>query len=314
MQVHHQLSDTKVLSPTALAVGTFDGVHQGHLELIKALCETAAEKNLQSAVLTFVDMPLCYFFPNKCPRLLTLAEEKIARFAATGIDHLWIVPFDQTVASQEYDVFVKSTLVEKLRMKLLMAGPDFALGKGRRGDLPALQELGKSLEYEVKVLSQKYFYKDAPVSSTRTRAALEEGRLQDTNAMLGRNFRFSGEVISGRGWGKRLGMPTINIAFPARKVLPAPGVYAARARLDDAIEWLPTALSIGDNSSVGGNEISVEFHIIGKSILPPQTAEVEMVSWYRAQQHFENLDLLAAKMQRDVEEIAQILTAEELRA
>lgn len=308
MHVHHQLSALKVLSPTALAVGTFDGVHRGHLELIKALRETAADNNLQSAVLTFVDMPQCYLFPDKCPRLLTLAEEKIAQFAATGIDHLWIVPFNQTIATQEYDVFVKSTLVETLRMRLLLAGPDFALGKGRRGDLGALRKLGESLNYHVKVLSQKYFYKDAPVSSTRTRAALEEGRLQDGNAMLGRNYRFSGKVISGRGWGKRLGMPTINVAFPARKVLPAPGVYAARARLDDAAEWLPAALSIGDNSSVGGNEISVEFHVIGKDIPPPKSAEVEMVSWHRAQQHFENLDLLAAQMQRDVVEISSALS------
>jgi riboflavin kinase/FMN adenylyltransferase len=309
MFIHHQLSAPKVLSPTALAVGTFDGVHRGHLELIKTLRETAAQNNLQSAVLTFVDMPFCYFFPNKCPRLLTLAEEKITQFAATGIDHLWIVPFNQAIASQEYDAFVKSTLVEKLGMRSLVAGPDFALGKGRRGDLSALRELGKSLHYDVKVLSQKYFYKDAPVSSTRTRAAFEEGSLQDGNVMLGRNYRFSGKVISGRGWGKRLGMPTINVAFPARKVLPAPGVYAARARLDEATEWLPAALSIGDNSSVGGNEISVEFHVIGKSILTPKIAQVEMVSWHRAQQHFENLDSLAAQMQRDVETIAAILSA-----
>lgn len=307
MLVHHQLSAPKVLSPTALAVGTFDGVHRGHLELIKTLRQTAAEENLQSAVLTFVDMPYCYLFPDKCPRLLTLADEKIAQFVATGIDHLWIVPFNQEIASQEYDVFVKSTLIEKLGMRSLVAGPDFALGKGRHGDLTALRELGKSLNYDVKVLSQKYFYKDAPVSSTRTRAALEDNSLQDANAMLGRNYRFSGDVISGRGWGRRLGMPTINIAFPARKVLPAPGVYAARARLDDATQWLPAALSIGNNSSVGGSEISVEFHVIGATIPTPKTAEVEMVSWYRAQQHFENLDLLAAQMQRDVEKIADIL-------
>jgi len=303
MHIHHQLSDTKVLSQMALAVGTFDGVHCGHLELIKTLRQTAAENHLQSAVLTFVDMPYCYFFPDQCPRLLTLAEEKIARFATTGIDHLWIVPFNQEIASQEYDAFVKSTLVEKLGMRMLVAGPDFALGKGRRGDLTALRELGKSLDYGVKVLSQKYFYKDAAVSSTRTRAALEEGSLQDANAMLGRNYRFRGKVISGRGWGRRLGMPTINVAFPARKVLPAPGVYAARARLDDAAEWLPAALSIGDNSSVGGHEISVEFHVIGHTVATPKLAEVEMIAWHRAQQHFENLDLLAAQMQRDVEEI-----------
>lgn len=309
MLVHHQLSAPKVLSPVALAVGTFDGVHRGHLELIKTLRETAADNDLQSAVLTFVDMPFCYFFPDKCPRLLTLAEEKIARFAATGIDHLWIVPFNQTIASQEYDVFVKSTLVENLAMRSLVAGPDFALGKGRRGDLSALREIGKSLDYDVKVLSQKYFYKDAPVSSTRTRAAFEEGSLQDGNAMLGRNYHFSGEVISGRGWGRKLNMPTINVAFPSRKVLPAPGVYAARARLDEATEWLPAALSIGNNSSVGGSEISVEFHVIGKSISTSKKAEVEMVSWHRAQQHFENLDLLAAQMQRDVEAIAAILSA-----
>lgn len=307
MQTHHQLSAPKVLSPTALAVGTFDGVHRGHLALIQTLRATAAEENLQSAVLTFVDMPYYHFFPERCPRLLTLAEEKIDQFAATGIDHLWIVPFDQTIASQEYDIFVKNTLVAQLGMRLLLAGPDFALGKGRRGDLPALRELGKLLNYNVKVLSHKYFYNDAPVSSTRTRAALEEGNLQDANAMLGRNYRFFGKVISGRGWGRRLGMPTINVAFPWRKVLPTSGVYAARARLDDAKEWLPAALSIGDNSSVGGNEISVEFHVIGGAIPPPQTAEVELVRWHRAQQHFENVDLLAIQMQRDVEVIGELL-------
>jgi riboflavin kinase/FMN adenylyltransferase len=308
MLVHHQLSDTKVLSPTALAVGTFDGVHQGHLELIKTLRATAAEENLQSAVLTFVDMPQCYFFPDNCPRLLTLAEEKITQFAATGIDHLWIVPFDKTIAAQEYDAFVKSTLVEQLGMRLLLAGPDFALGKGRRGNLAALRELGKTLEYGVKVLSEKYFYKDEAVSSTRIRAALEEGQLADANAMLGRDFRFSAEVISGRGWGRKLNMPTINVAFPERKVQPAQGVYAARARLDDAKEWLPAALSIGTNSSVGGSEISVEFHVIGKDIPAPKIAQVEMVAWHRAQQHFERIEDLQTQMHRDVAEISRMLS------
>jgi FAD synthase len=102
-------------------------------------------------------------------------------------------------------------------------------------------------------------------------------------------------------------MPTINVAFPARKVLPASGVYAARARLDDATEWLPAALSIGTNSSVGGRAISVEFHVIGKDSPPPQTAQVEMAAWQRAQQHFETPESLAAQMQQDVEAIKRLL-------
>ncbi len=160
MHVYHELPRAPLLQNLALSIGTFDGVHRGHQMLVETLNREAQARNLSSAVLTFQDMPYCYFSPDDCPHLLTLPDEKIQAFAPLQIEHLFIVPFDESIAQQSAREFTEA-LSKNLGIKLLVIGPDFALGRGREGDAKALRELGREFGFEVVVLEAKNCWKKA---------------------------------------------------------------------------------------------------------------------------------------------------------
>ena len=165
MRVLELLPTTPLNTPCALTIGTFDGVHRGHALLVEKLREEAVRRELPTAVLTFQDMPYCYFKPDECARLLTLPSEKIAAFSALNIDNLLVAPFNRAIAETTAADFAQRVLVEKLRVKLLVIGPDFALGKGRSGNVEALQKLGAQLGFEVVVLRDK-LQDEGAISST----------------------------------------------------------------------------------------------------------------------------------------------------
>jgi riboflavin kinase/FMN adenylyltransferase len=313
MQVHHELwsnSPQVTTAGYAVTVGTFDGVHRGHQSLVEALRREAHSRGLRTAVLTFVDMPYCYFRPDDGPRLLTLAPEKIAAFERLGVDDLWIVPFTAQVAKQSAGDFVRDVLMRQLGMKLMVAGPDFALGKGREGDIPTLRALGQGLGFEVVALDGKLMVGGRAVSSTRVRGCVEAGDIGDAAEMLGQPFNFSGEVISGRQLGRTIGVPTINMKVAERKVIPANGIYAARAYFDNESGAHRAALSIGNNPTVGGTGLNIEFHVIGEEIpQPPQVVRLELVERLRDEQHFPDLTTLVEQMQRDIRQADELLAA-----
>jgi len=309
MQLHEQLSDLQ--SPTALTIGTFDGVHRGHAMLVEILKSHAASRDLQTAALTFRDMPYCYFRPDECAHLLTLPEEKTAAFAALKIDHLFLLDFDKSIAERSAEEFI-ADLARKLKLKLLVVGPDFALGKNRAGDVSALRKLGEKHGFEVEVLEEKLSDEGAAISSTRTRECVEGGDVEIASRLLGRSFQLCGEVVSGRQLGRKIGVPTINIAPHNRKVIPARGVYAVRATLKSTPEsghTFPAALNIGVRPTLGGELAqTIEFHIIGEDIpVAPPRASLEIIARLRAEQKFDSLDALVAQMQKDISRAREIL-------
>lgn len=310
MEIYTALPTQKTLGRCALSVGTFDGVHCGHRQLIELLKREAAMRNLPSAVLTFDDMPYCYFRPDDCPRLLTLPDEKIAAFEKLGIDHLFIVPFNRKIAEQHYETFVTQVLHEKIGAQLLVIGPDFALGKGREGNVGALQALGERIGFETKVLNAKIEFEEEAISSTRVRGAVESGEVANASQMLGRAFGVSGEVVPGKKLGRTIGVPTINFKVHPRKVLPANGIYAARVRFEHGGTLHKAALSIGTNPTVSDEtSIKLEFHVIGENIVtPPQRVRVEPVQWLRSEARFDSLDALVAQMKDDIARSAAILS------
>jgi riboflavin kinase/FMN adenylyltransferase len=308
MEVLHALPLAPLAQDCALTVGTFDGVHRGHQALVERLRSEAARRNLQTAVLTFTDMPYCYFRPDDCPCLLTLPDEKIAAFERLGIDRLFIIPFNKQLAEQAAPDFVQHILIERLRMKLLLTGPDFALGKGRAGDVHALREMGNDYGFEMAVLDDKLTEASTAISSTRTRECIESGDVTSATRLLGHPFSLSGTVIGGRQLGRTIGVPTINIKPHPRKVVPATGIYAARAFFDDGSTSHPAALSIGTNPTVGGSTLSIEFHVIGEDIAePPQRARLEIVERLRDEWKFDGVKSLVEQMQRDITQAREIL-------
>ncbi len=306
MQVHHKFPTAPpgraASVGLALTIGTFDGVHCGHGILIDALKREAVARKLTTAALTFEDMPYCFFRPDDCPRLLTLPDEKIAAFAPYKLDHLLLVPFTAELAGLDAEAFVMGTLIEKLNLKLLVVGPDFALGRGRTGDVEALRNFGEWYGFEVVALDEKLLADKTPISSTRVRECVEQGRLEEAMRLLGRPFTLAGDVVPGMQLGSSIGVPTINIRPHTRKVLPRNGVYAARAYFDDRPLPHPAALNIGFRPTVGaGLQQSIEFHVIGEHIpRPPKRARLEIVKWLRDEQKFPDLNALVAQIKTDI--------------
>ncbi|HEX8834676.1 MAG TPA: bifunctional riboflavin kinase/FAD synthetase, partial [Abditibacteriaceae bacterium] len=302
----------------ALTIGTFDGVHRGHVALFARLRKEASQRGLSTATITFRDMPYYHFFPEQCSRLLTLPHEKRDAIASHQIDDLYLLPFDERLANLPAREFVRSILVEKLRVKLLVIGPDFALGKGRGGDVHALRAMGDEMGFEVIVLEEKLLEGGAAISSTRIRECVESGAVSEAAQLLGRPFDFEGEVVSGQQLGRTIGFPTINLQVHPRKVLPENGVYAVRALFgpdESTTEFpqaLPAALNIGVRPTVSGVGLSVEFHVIDKTIdVTPHRVRLQMVERLRDEQKFEGLDALVTQLHHDIDNARAILQIKE---
>jgi riboflavin kinase/FMN adenylyltransferase len=307
MQVYSQWP-TEPLAPCALTIGTFDGVHRGHQLLIETLRKEAAAHGLIPAVLTFEDMPYKYFNPEGCPRLLTLRDEKIAAFNHLEIDRLAIVPFTAAIAEQSAPEFVQKILINELGMQHLVIGPDFALGKGRGGNVDALRQIGKDLGFSVRVLEEKLLFAEEPISSTRVRGCVEDGHMKTATQLLGRPYQLAGEVVTGQQLGRTIGVPTINFVPHERKVLPSYGIYAVRAYFDDQSTSHPAALNIGLRPTVGGKTLALEFHVIDEAIpVPPQTVRLDIIERLRDEKKFNGLDELVTQMKMDINRAREIL-------
>ena len=286
-----------MLRGSALTIGTFDGVHRGHQLLVERLKSEADARGLSAVALTFDDMPICLLRPDICPQLLTLADEKIAVFARTPLDHLFIVPFTRAIAEQGARIWM-TRWVETIGLKLFVGGPDFALGRNREGTIAQLRAIGSELGFEALSLEGKLVQGEAPISSTRCRGLIERGEVERAPAFLGRNYLLSGRVVAGQQLGRTIGVPTINIEPHPRKCVPRHGVYATRAHWDGRV--YPAALNIGTRPSVDGTRRQIEFHVLDQTIeTAPPHAEIEFVARLRDETKFDGLDALVAQMQRD---------------
>ncbi len=308
MQVHRAFPRYKVPDGLALTVGTFDGVHRGHQLLAQTLHDEAQKRGLQSAALTFDDMPYCFFAPDECPKALSLAEEKIEVFRNhTPLDHLFIVPFSREIADTSARDFLERW-VRKANLRLFIGGPDFALGRGREGTISQLAELGRELGFEARGLDAKLLEAELPISSTRSRAVVERGEVERAPLFLGRLYRMSGQVVSGDQIGRTIGAPTINLRIHERKCVPKNGVYAIRVRFDEEPQWRNAALNIGMRPTVDGLKKQIEFHVLNETIeTAPANVEVEFVARLRDEQKFGGLDELRAQLQRDFQAADAVL-------
>ena len=294
-----------MLSNCALTIGTFDGVHRGHQLLIARLREEAGKRSLKAVALTFDDMPICLLRPEVCPALLTLPDEKIAAFAQTPLDHLFVVPFTRAIADQEAHQWMQSW-IETIGMKLFVGGPDFALGRERRGTISQLRAIGAHLGFEALALEGKLVEGDAAISSTRSRDVIERGEVARAPSFLGRPYHLSGRVVSGQQLGRTIGFPTINIEPDNRKCVPRHGVYAARAFWQG--HSYPVALNIGVRPTVDGSKRQIEFHVLDHAIsTPPQTVEIEFVARLRDETKFNTLQDLTRQLEQDVQQAKRML-------
>ncbi len=215
------------LRETVATVGTFDGVHRGHLDVLTKLAERARNTNRTSLLLTFDPHPLELLRPHRAPLLLTTRGEKLTAVEQAGIDCVAILPFTRELANLSAEEFVDLILLARFRMAELLIGHDHGFGKGREGDVAILRSLGESRGFDVDVIPPVQTPDGEAVSSTRIRRAIDAGDLDTAELSLGRRYSVRGSVVAGDARGRQLGFPTLNVQPESpRKLVPPDGVYA----------------------------------------------------------------------------------------
>ena len=305
-------SPDDALRPTAIALGSFDGLHQGHRRVIEAISGPPPAAELPPAVPTVVS-----FWPHPRevlhgePRLrLDLPAEKLPLLEALGVRQLVLVPFDAALAALRPEQFVAQVLVERLRARRIAVGANFRFGVGRCGDAADLQRFGAYHGIAVQVLPM-LADGSGRISSSRIRSALASGDLAEAGRLLERPYRFSGRVVAGRGLGRGLGWPTANLAVDGRKFLPQEGVYAARVWLAE-VPGPPMAavMNLGPQPTVDPMAPSaVEVHLLDRSLeLVGRELTVEPVALLRGQRRFAGLEALSAQIGLDAEQARRLLS------
>lgn len=303
MQIVHSPRELGPRQARAITIGNFDGVHLGHQALIRRLLRTSAASGLSPVLMTFWPHPRQVLFPERghCP--LTSRADRFALLELLGVPCVLEMPFTHDLAAMEAATFVREMLLP-LGLRRLIIGYDFTLGHNRGGSGDVLRELGALLHFDVEQLDPVPVG-GTVVSSTTLRRLIGEGDVAKAATLLGRWYGFSGEVLHGDGRGTGLGFPTANQRKPD-VVLPAEGVYATRALVDDSV--LPAVSCVGRKPTFGENEMGVEtFLLEGGRELYGHTLRLEFVEKLRSERRFASAADLAAQIALDVREARRIL-------
>lgn len=284
---------------TAVTVGTFDGVHRGHRDVLRRLAARAQADGLRSLLVTFAGHPLELLRPEHAPRQLTPGVEKLEAIAPTGIEYVAVLPFTQALADLDAAGFVDRVLIDRLRMRALLVGHDHGFGKGRSGHADTLQTLGAERGFAVEVVEPVVLEGQGTVSSSAVRRAVQIGDLDAAAGLLGRSYGAIGRVVQGEQRGRLLGYPTLNVALPdARKLLPPDGVYAVSV-------LTPTGafggmLNLGGRPTFGDDARSLEAHLFDAAgDWYGRTVRVDFVRRLRDVQRFASADALVAQLHDD---------------
>ena len=294
-----ELSRVALGRPCAVTIGVFDGVHRGHQHLVALLLERARRDGLASVALTFNPHPRAVIRPGTAISYLASVEERVELLQALGLDAVGVLPFTSEVAQLSACDF-QSLLVEQLEMKLLVVGPDFALGRNREGSVGVLRDIGDSLGYRVEVAA--LLAQDGEkVGSSSVRHALAQGNLEQVAGLLGRTFSLRGPVVMGARRGRTIGFPTANIALGPDRATPSFGIYVTRAYLRDGVR--PSCTSIGVRPTFDSDASpTVETYILDfDGDLYGQELRIDLVHRLRDELKFDSVDDLVTEIRRDVQ-------------
>lgn len=300
MQIHYGLDQFRVKNPV-VTIGTFDGVHLGHREVIAELRRITRETGGESVVFSFFPHPRMVVTPEEDTiRLLSTPAEKSALLEELGLDHLVVYPFTREFAALTYTDFVRDILVSKMHIHKLVTGYDHKFGHGREGDFHALNRLGVQYGFEVEQLNP-LLVENVAVSSTKIRIALEAGDVSRANHFLGYAYLLKGKVVEGRRLGRELGFPTANILpDDLHKLVPNDGVYAVYVTVE-GIRY-EGMLNVGTRPTVNSNvdHRSIEAHIFDfTGHIYDHPISVSFVERIRDEVKFESLDKLKEQLIAD---------------
>jgi len=282
-----------------ITVGTFDGVHRGHQDVLATLVRHAQARGLPSVVITFDPHPLDVVNPAAAPPLLTLTEEKLAMFAQTGVSYVAVVPFTLALAALEAEQFVDDVLLGRFAMRELLVGHDHGFGRGRMGDIEVLRQLGQRRGFRVTVLPPVHAADGYAISSTAIRRSVAGGDLARAALGLGRPYSISGTVIRGDQRGRTIGYPTLNLSPPSpRKLLPPDGVYAVRVQLPEG--QFGGMLNLGPRPTVGDHQRRIETHVFDAGAdWYGATVRLDFIARLRGTRPFAGLDALKTQLADD---------------
>lgn len=295
------------LSPTKgmlLAIGVFDGVHIGHKHLLSELVRQARQRNLISGVITFGQHPKNVLKAGASRPFLTSLPQKIKLLKEQAVEVVITLSFTLELAQLGSSQFI-SLLRQHLKMQGLVLGPDFALGRNREGDIEALRTLSESLDFSLTVVPHAVLNGEI-VSSTAIRNALAGGDIEKVHRMLGRYFSLEGKVITGSGRGAELGFPTANLDIDPGQALPADGIYASRAHIDDRQRRAVT--NIGKRPTFDETERTVETYILDyRGDLYRRQLKVDIIQKLRDEKRFGTVAALKKQIEQDIKQARAIL-------
>lgn len=301
MKVYRHIDEINHDSNTIITIGTFDGIHLGHQEIIKKLFERSRYHKGRSFLITFHPHPRKVVSKSNNIKILSTPDEKISILEKMGLENLFIINFTPEFSQQSPASFINDFLIRKIGLREIVVGHDHKFGKGREGTFETLESLSKSLKFEMSMVDE-FKVNDEPVNSTKIRNALSQGDVRKTNSFLGREYIFTGKVIEGDKRGRELGYPTANILLDdADKLLPGLGIYAACVIIDN--EKFPGLLSIGKRPTFYDNgEIIPEVYIydFDRNIYNKKIA-VAVIDKIRDEEKFSSPEDLINQMNKDKE-------------
>ena len=289
-------------------LGTFDGIHLGHQAILRRVNEESDRLKAPSVLITFHPHPRVVLSPSNIPLLLTTLEEKGKFIPDFFHGTVLILEFNEELKDLTAEQFVEQILVKRLGIQKLIVGHDHALGKNRGGNIEELKRLGGKHGFDVEVVGP-IMYNNQPVSSSRIRTAMYNRKFAEALAVLGHDYAIYGMVERGLGLGRRLGYPTANVAYSHRKLLPPEGVYSCWCEVDGVSH--PGMMFIGQNHFNPQARITVEANIFNfDRDIYDQGIVVYPTHFVRSNQRFESTEDLVAQLERDKQQISQILKEE----
>lgn len=299
------------LKPCVATIGFFDGVHRGHQYLIRHLVETARNEGMESTIITFDEHPRKVLHSDYQPEMLSTLDSKLLLLSKTEVDNAVVLHFDKKIASLSAREFMQQVLHEHLHVKKLFIGYDHRFGHNREETFDDYVRYGKEMGMEV-VRNQAFTLNDIHVSSSVIRSFLREGEVEMANQCLGYPYTIIGKVVNGFHEGRKLGFPTANLDISHfGQMIPAPGVYAVRARLENSVEMKRGMMNIGTRPTFGGKKITLETHIFNfDGDIYNQLLLVSFVHRIRGERKFGSAEELAEQLKEDEATVLELFDKE----
>ena len=298
MKTIHGIENFPASEGSIVTIGTFDGVHLGHQQILKQLIDTSQQSKLKSVLLTFFPHPRMVLQPDIPMRLIQTIEEREKALRKTGLDYLVIHPFSEKFSRLSADDYVKQVLVDKLNVRKVVVGYDHRFGRNRTASLEDMYNYADIYDFEVIEIDAKKI-KSTAVSSTKIRKAIDQGDIALANSYLGDPFKLEGVVVHGDKRGRELSYPTANIELQNKhKIIPKQGVYLIQSELDNRVVY--GMMNIGTKPTFDTTNPSIEVHFFDwNGDLYDQTLQVKLLKWIREEQKFDSVEELQAQIHAD---------------